>query len=306
MTALVCTRERPEALARAVRSLLATEGEQFELIVIDQSDGAESAGALAPFASDARLIHVRSATRGAGAALNEGLRLARGEIVVCTDDDCEAPPGWVATMARALADQPTAAIAFCNVTAAPHDRNAGYVPTYERRHGRLVRSIAATCLGHGMSAGMALRRNVVVGLGGFDDALGPGSRFPAAEDWDIAFRALLKGWHVYETADVSIVHHGFRTFDEGRTHAHRDWLGIGAVCAKLLRTVHVGALLVPVWEFSRHALWPPFTDLWRMRRPRGVARIAGFVQGLALGLQTPVDRRTLLFGRSQAGRTADG
>ena len=55
-------------------------------------------------------ISERRIERRVNPALNEGLRLARGEIVVCTDDDCEADPGWAAAMARTLAEQPTAAI----------------------------------------------------------------------------------------------------------------------------------------------------------------------------------------------------
>src|SRR5690606_22368170 len=88
-SALICTRNRPEGIVRAVRSLLAGSDE-FELIVMDQSDGPETEQALAPLAGDRRLRYVRSQTRGKGAALNEGLRLAQGDVVVCTDDDCEA------------------------------------------------------------------------------------------------------------------------------------------------------------------------------------------------------------------------
>src|SRR5678815_5644788 len=119
VSAIICTRQRPDSLVRTVRSLLASDG-AFEVIVIDQSDDADSERALAAFKSDLRCRYVRSTARGKGAALNEGLRLARGEFVVCTDDDCEAPGGWVTSMAGVLEEQPTAAIVFCNVTAAPY------------------------------------------------------------------------------------------------------------------------------------------------------------------------------------------
>jgi len=294
-TVLICTRDRPDSLVRAVQSLLADRDAEFEAIVIDQSAGPESREALKPFVPDWRFRYVRSSSRGAGAALQQGLLLARGEILACIDDDCEAPQGWVAGMVRALGEQPTAAIVFCNVCAAPHNQAAGYVPAYTRRQSRLVRSIVATCAGHGLSAGMAMRRDVIRSLGGFDPALGPGAQFPAGDDWDLAFRVLLSGWHVYETADVSVVHHGFRTFAEGRDHTRRDWRGIGAVSAKLLRSAHVSALAVPLWEFTVHALWPPVVDLLTLRRPRGWMRIAGFVDGFLQGLQTRLDRTTLLF-----------
>jgi len=295
VSALVCTRNRPDSIVTAVRSLLKSDRADLEVIVVDQSDGRETESALAPLAADGRLRYGRTQSRGKGAALNEGLRLARGEVVVCTDDDCEAPPDWVAAMAGVLELQPTAAVAFCNVTAPPYDPTTGYVPAYERRTSRLLRSITATCAGHGLGAGMALRREAILALGGFDEALGPGSRFPSGDDWDITGRALLRGWHVYETADLSILHHGFRSAAEGRNHSRRDWIAIGAVCAKPLRAGHLRAIVVPLWEFSAHALYPPLADVLRLRRPHGLARITGFLRGFIDGLRTPVDRKTLRF-----------
>jgi len=296
VAALVCTRNRPAALVRALRSLLVGASPGLELIVIDQSDGDETRAAVGEL-GDSRIRYLRSLRRGKGAALNEGLRAASGEIVACTDDDCQVQPGWAERMAQALQAHPTAALAFCNVVAAPHDSTAGYVPDYVRRRSRLVRSFAATIAGHGLGAGMALRRAVVLSLGGFDEAFGPGARFPSGDDWDIAGRLLLSGWHVYEAADISVTHDGFRTFSEGRAHARRDWIAIGAVCAKPLRAWRLGALVLPLWEAAVHALLPPLFDLLRLRRPRGMARIAGFAEGFLAGLRTPVDRRTLLFKR---------
>ncbi len=294
-SALVCTRNRPVSIVRAIESLLAGDHGPLEVLVVDQSDGPDTEEALAPLRADTRLRYLRSATRGKGMALNAGLQEARGEIVVCTDDDCEARPGWAVAMARTLEGQPGAAIAFCNVVAAPHDPSQGYVPTYERSTSRLVRSLAATCAGHGIGAGMAVRRDVVLSLGGFDEAFGPGAIFPSGDDWDITGRLLLTGWHAYESAELSIVHDGFRTFCEGRAHARRDWTAIGAVCAKPLRAGRLSAIVVPLWEFGAHALWPPVFDLLRLRKPRGLARILGFLEGFFRGLAMPVDRKTLLF-----------
>src|SRR6187549_2887974 len=99
VTCVICTRNRAEPLARVVASLLAGESMPLELLVIDQSDGPEAERALDAFAGDPRLRYHRSSQRGKGKALNEALRLARGTIMVGTDDDCTAPPGWVSGMA---------------------------------------------------------------------------------------------------------------------------------------------------------------------------------------------------------------
>ena len=192
-------------------------------------------------------------------------------------------------MARALESQPTAALAFCQVLPVAHDRSAGYVPAYNLARSRLLRSIADMRGGIGLGAGMALRRDFVRSLGGFDESFGPGGRFPSADEWDLAMRSLLRGWHVFETAELAIVHDGFRTMQEGRAHARRDWLALGAGCAKPLRAGHWKAAVVPVWLFSTKAAWPPIADALALRKPRGTGRIVAFVTGFARGLLTRVE-----------------
>lgn len=295
VSALVCTRNRADALLRAVDSLLQDPDEAMELLVIDQSDDTATRAKLDARAPDARLRYVRSATRGKGAALNEGLSLARGEFVACTDDDCEAPRGWVGGMARVLEAHPSAAVAFCNVEAVPHDHTQGYVPTYRCQRSRLLTEIGDTCEGHGLGAGMVLRRDVIMKLGGFDEAVGPGARFPSGDDWDISHRALLIGHHVYETSELSILHDGFRSFAEGRQHARRDWMAIGAVCAKPLRAGHWSILRVVAVELGANAVWPLVQDALSLKVPRGFGRVEAFVRGFVGGLLTPVDRKQLLF-----------
>lgn len=294
VSALVCTRNRPGPAAHVVASLL-TGNDQLELIVVDQSDGAETERALEAFKDDPRFRYQRSQSRGKGAALNEGIRLASAPIVVCTDDDCVAAPGWVSSMAAALESQPTAVVAFCTVAPVEHDRSAGYVPSYALKKNRLLRSVSAICGGLGIGAGMALRREFVLSMGGLDESFGPGARFPSADEWDLSMRALLSGRHVYETSELVIVHDGFRTFQEGRKHARRDWIALGAVCAKPLRAGHLEAAVIPLWLLSTQAIWPPISDALHLRKPRGVGRIIAFLEGFGSGLRTRVDKATLRF-----------
>jgi glycosyltransferase involved in cell wall biosynthesis len=295
VSAIVCTRNRPGPVAEAVRWLLDDTDPGLELIVVDQSDGSDTENALAAWRNDPRFRYLRSARRGKGAALNDGLAVARASIVAFTDDDCRVPPGWAVAMAKVLESHPSAAIAFCRVAAVPHDVTLGYVPAYDPPGNRLLRSITQVRNGLGLGAAMALRKDFAVSMGGFDESFGPGGRFPTGDEWDISIRALLKGWHVYETRELSVIHDGFRTFAEGRQHARRDWIALGAVCAKPLRAGYLRAVVVPLWFFSARALWPPLASVLRLRRPKGFGRIAGFVQGFADGMMTDVDPVTLLY-----------
>jgi GT2 family glycosyltransferase len=294
VTALVCTRNRPKQIANTVRSLLdgATD---IELIVVDQSPDTATAEALSLWRDDARFSYHRSSTIGKGAGLNQGLGIARGSIVVLTDDDCEAPPGWVRAMAQMLAARPKVAVLFCNVAPVQHDKNAGYVPSYERKDSRLLTSVSGLRDGLGLGAGMALRKDTALALGGFDESFGPGSRFPSADEWDLCIRALISGWQVYETPELSILHDGFRSFEEGRAHASRDWVALGAVCTKPLRAGHLRAVVVPLYFLPSKTLLPALSDLLHLRRPRGLGRVVAFVSGFKDGMRTPLDKRTLRF-----------
>jgi len=299
-SAIVCTRDRPDGVVRVALSLLASP-EDFELLVVDQSDGSETKAALSALA-DPRLRYVRSEARGKSAALNEGLRLAHGDVVICTDDDCEVEPGWVGAMATVFEEAPSAAVAFCRVEARPYDPAAGYVPQ-SKDPKRLLRSARELRGTRGMGAGMALRRHVLLDLGGFDELFGPGARFMSADDVDVAIRVLLRGWHVYETGDRPVIHHGFRTLQQGRDHSRRDFVGIGAACAKPVRAREVRAWGLVLWEFC-HVVWLPIADVWHLRRPHGLARITGFMHGFSRGLRLRVDARTLRFEESSSALSA--
>jgi glycosyltransferase involved in cell wall biosynthesis len=137
ITAVVCTRDRPDSTARAVRSLLQSRDVELKVIVVDQSDDDATVCRLMAL-RDSRVKTVRTAKIGKPSAFNTGLRMAASPLVVITDDDCEVPPDWVAGMAAAFAGRPDVAMVFSNVVAADYDRHLGYVPTYERGEDRRV------------------------------------------------------------------------------------------------------------------------------------------------------------------------
>ncbi len=295
ITALICTRNRGRSLIGTISSILANTHPNFEIVVVDQSTDSETAQALTPFLHDERLRYVPQAAQGLGRARNLGLTEARGEIVAMTDDDCEVPPHWLETMAAVFEDHPQVAVAFCNVDPVPYDRTAGFIPAYQRSGDKMLLSSRDKCTARGIGAGIAVRRSVVLSLGGFDAMLGAGGGFHGCEDGDMAVRALLRGYGVYETDAVSVQHAGFRTWEEGRSMARRDFFGIGAAYAKPLKCGYWRFVVVPAYEFGCHALWPPISDLLHLRRPRGLGRIGAFLKGFVRGWQTPVDPQTLLF-----------
>lgn len=296
VSVLVCTRNRPRDLERLLRSLLADSSAESEIIVVDQSDAGPQLPA--DILLTQRVRHVQTKTRGKGAAMNEGLRLAQSSYVVCTDDDCEAAPGWIGGMAGLLASHPRTALVFCRVEAPPHDQTVGYVPQYLPSQERRIRRTLASCAHRGLGAGMAMRRDVVMSLGGIDESFGPGARFGSGDDWDLEVRLLMKGWEIFETNRLAITHHGFRTFAEGRVHAARDWVALGAVSSKPVRAGHPALGLMAVYILVVDGLIPIVRDLVRLRKLKGSGRVWAFCRGFAQGMSTAVDRSTMIYRQS--------
>ena len=101
-TIVVPTRNRAELLPRALRSALGQTYLELDVIVVDDASTDETQAVVQGFA-DPRLSYVRhTEPRGAAAARNTGLALARGAYVSFLDDDDEYPPDRTEVMARRL------------------------------------------------------------------------------------------------------------------------------------------------------------------------------------------------------------
>lgn len=305
ISAVICTRNRGERAVSAVTSILRNDHPSFELIVVDQSTDTVTANALQPFQADPRLRYVASPTKGLGIARNIGLQLARSPFVAFTDDDCRVPSNWLQSIEAELTREPRAAVVFCNVVAGPHDKSAGFIPAYQRRQRAVVRTFWAKCRARGIGAGMAVRRDLVLAMGGFDESLGAGGRFPSAEDADLALRAIVHGWYVVETPATYVIHDGFRTWSEARELAARDWEGLGAAYIKPLKAGYWRAGIVLLYELLVPAFIEPLMPLLRLQRPRGLGRLVALIRGCVRGLAVPIDSEHLVYQRATLPAVAE-
>ncbi|NNJ11103.1 glycosyltransferase [Chloroflexales bacterium ZM16-3] len=295
ISAIVCTRNRGASAVMAVETILANTYPSFELILIDQSTNCDTEQSVAGFRSDPRFQYVRTTTNGLGRARNIGLRMARAPLVAFTDDDCTVPTDWLQITADILERETRVTVLFCNVLPGEHDADAGFIPYYLRADRKLVQSFWDKCQARGIGAGIAVRRDPILKIGGFDEELGAGGFFPSAEDADIAVRAIAHGQWVYETDEVAVVHYGFRTWREGRELAKRDWLGLGAAYVKPLKAGKWGALIIVLYELLVPCLIEPLSPLLRFRRPRGLGRMVAFVRGLVAGMRQPIDHEQIVY-----------
>lgn len=286
----ICTRNRPRDLLRAVRAVLRSSVPGLEVLVIDQSDPAGIAG----LPDDARLDRIWDGGRGSARAHNLALRLARSEIVVYTDDDCEPEGDWLRPLLVALGRVDGPAIAFGSVIPAPIDPKLGYIDGYVPPARRELRGRLSKLRDGGIGANMAVRRGAVLDVGGFDEQLGPGGYFSSTLDGDLAYRVLRAGHAIAHVPESRVVHHGVRGWAESGARSRATFTGIAAAYTKYLRLGDpVAALLLgqqvgfALANVARHAA--------ARERPLGLGRLAALLAGIARSFELGVDPATARY-----------
>lgn len=294
---IICTRDREEHLARCLPSLLALDHPDYEVVVVDQSTSDASERVVSAL-SDRRVRYRRQHAHGKGRALNAALELARGEFIAHTDDDCTVPPDWLRRAIDVLEREPGAGIVFGTLSPPPIDYSAGFVPNfqppaYRRLEGRFAFLKVPRI---GVGANMVARREVYGRAGGFDECLGPGSRFRSGDEWDLAYRALAAGFAVVQDPQNVVVHWGIRDYSDGsaRQLLRNKYYGVGAGFTKHLRCrdpVAACALAQLAFRDLREAL-----PKLMLRRPEtGAARLLYLARGIVSGLRHPVNHQRRLF-----------
>jgi glycosyltransferase involved in cell wall biosynthesis len=169
-------RNRETLVAEAIESVLAQRHRHWELIVVDDGSEDGTAAAVASFHGDPRIRLERIAHRGAAAARNHGLRLARGDLIAYLDSDNLWFPRFLAAAAAALAANPECALVYGALVSQEHGTSEAGLLFEEFEHERLLQSnyIDLNCVMH--------RRELFERLGGFDESLG------RLIDWDLLLR----------------------------------------------------------------------------------------------------------------------
>ena len=209
-TLILCSRDRPRMLAETVASILDGLEVPTEMVIVDQSRSAHpEVAAITDARCDVRYRWTRS--RGLSRARNEGIREARNELLVFTDDDVAVTREWFGRLVRALLAAGPRSVATGRIMPAPaEDEAAGFVPStkvdpkpavYEGRIG------ADVIYPHNM----ALYADTFVEVGPFDPRLGAGSRFGGAEDNDFCHRALEAGYRIHYVPDAILYHRAWRS-----------------------------------------------------------------------------------------------
>jgi glycosyltransferase involved in cell wall biosynthesis len=112
VSVLLATRNRGALLRDTLSTLtrLAASGLTWEVIAVDNGSTDDTGAVLAEMSSRLPLVALHEPRPGKNTALNRALELARGELLVFTDDDVLADPDWLVEHTRAAQKWPAATI----------------------------------------------------------------------------------------------------------------------------------------------------------------------------------------------------
>jgi GT2 family glycosyltransferase len=278
-----------------VETILARPGDDFELIVVDQSDGDATREALAQFQGDSRLRYVRTDTRGVSRGRNLGIESARAAIIAFTDDDCRVEGDWLNRIAEVFESNPDAALLYGRVRVPPHvDGRKLWAASFEPARREYHHCFPDPEEQWGIGANMAGRRSAFDKIGVFDPLLGSGAKFNGAEDYDLAIRALAAGLKVLAVGEAAVLHLGVREGTVASSLLRRYGMGIGAALGKHVRLgTKDSARLATSWV-ATHGKTAAFNAL-AGRRPTNIAFVGSVIYGIVRALAHPVDRSQGIF-----------
>ena len=244
ITVQIATRDRAASLRRCLDSLARMNYRSFDVLVIDNApSGTETCSAVRAWEQAHPMVPVRylcEPVPGAARAHNRGLEVAEGTWVVRTDDDVVADPQWLAAIAEAATSASDVECVTGLILPAEVDTPAqelleqfgGYARGYRRRRvdmgaQRPIDPLFPFTTGRlGSGANIAFDAARLRARGGFDVALGPGTRARGGEDLLAMFDVLTAGGGVvYEPS--ALVWHWSRRDDTSLRRLMFDY-GVGS------------------------------------------------------------------------------
>jgi GT2 family glycosyltransferase len=248
---IVPTRGRPERIETCLASLRQLRYPSLEILVVDNAPEDRRTRSVLETCSreDERVRYVAEPLPGSSVARNRGIREAAGEILAFTDDDVVLDADWLHWMVEPFVTDGRVGVVTGLVLPARletfeqrwFEEVSGFGKGFEprvfdldehRAHERLLYPYWGGVFGSGNS--MAFRRDVLERIGGFDPALGAGSRALSGADVESFSHAIIAGsrlayepravcWHDHR-ADPAAMDRQMFSYGVGLTAILTKWL----------------------------------------------------------------------------------
>ena len=195
---IIGTLNRKEALESCLSSIMYQTNQDFEVIIIDQSDNTETEQYVRSL-KNIKILYKHVEYKGLSRARNDALALASGEYFCLMDDDAYYKSDY---------------LDVANKWLSPRTVLSGYIfdtikqsdfVNYKKKYNGYeltLRMITRLC----PSAGLVLPMSLVKDVGLFDESFGVGSKYGAGEETDLLLRGFRNGYKVKYIQNLELRH----------------------------------------------------------------------------------------------------
>jgi GT2 family glycosyltransferase len=284
ISVIICTRDRPEALARCLRSLQALSHPPHEILVVDNAP--RTASTCTFVETFPGIKYICEPTPGLSIARNTGIRHANGTVIAFTDDDVVVHPHWLRQLQCSFVQEAVMATTGLMLPAElEHEAQCLFqyhfggpdwdyrAKTFDTQFFDNMKSRGVPTWLIGAGANMAFRREVFDRVGLFDESLGAGAS-GCSEDSELWYRILAVGGHCAYDPTAVVFHYHRADLDSLNQQAFQYMRG------------HVTALLT---LFTKYRHWGNLRRLAITLPKHYLQRMAS-----AIALQGRIEQRTLL------------
>lgn len=250
LTVAICSKDRPDNVARLLSTLLPLQKAKgtthFDILVVDNApsdDRTQSVVATFP-----TVLYAREPKAGLDFARNCALHTATTEWLAFLDDDVTVDSQWWQGWQEAWAENPDAGaitglvLPYELETPAQilFEQRGGFGRGFEKiRYGQQLSNNPLYPCGAGIfgaGCNMAFRRQVLLDLGGFDEALDTGKPLPGGGDLDVFYRVVRAGHPLVYEPQYAVYHQHRQELNQLR-HQYWTWgLGFMAFVVKSMQT----------------------------------------------------------------------
>ncbi len=207
VSVVVPTHERPDDVRRCLDSLVEQDHPSFTVWVVDNAPCSDlTERVVSSFADRLDVRYLREPVAGASRARNRALEQDLGDFAAWIDDDEIADPLWLSELMRALESRP--GIDGVSGVVVPAELETQAQVWFEELGGHSDRGFHADEFSpatrdrfnplfpipsFGISGNSVIRTETMRRVGGFDEALGPGTRAHGGEDMVLFTEILRRG-----------------------------------------------------------------------------------------------------------------
>ncbi|ARV61768.1 glycosyl transferase family 2 [Nostocales cyanobacterium HT-58-2] len=294
ISVIVCTRNRPEQLARCLRSLQNLSQRPEQILVVDNAPADDATRQVV--AQMPGIQYVLEPHPGLSVARNTGIRHSIGDIIAFTDDDTIVNPDWSIRLQQGFENPKVQAVTGLMLPAVLeteaqwifHKSSGGpswgyRALTFDTQFFEKTKHQGVPVWLIGAGANMAFRRKAFEIFGYFDERLGAGAS-GCSEDSEFWYRILAEGWLCrYEPTSV-IFHYHRSDLDNFKHQMYQYMRGhVTALLVQFANYKHWGNLYRLFIALPKYYARRLLQDMKRGFQPKHssvLAEIAGCVSGV--------------------------